>query len=289
MAPMLGVGGARSEWLRPLAAAGGEPFARAGHLVRRDVRLGDALRGRPPGLTTRQWGCANRAHLSFIAYDAGTAVPAFAVQVRAAAPEAGRDDRMTDAVCAAAGLPLLRVESLALAQPGPARRLVEYVLDARAFAGTAGADGPGDGPGYREIVGRLPGGRTGYVNDLSAVARAAAVEAYAARQIADPTIRGLHVRWVDGTAEGWAWLDVRAGGCLFERAQVWQVGVESGVDPARLAEDLAAASIGEHLKTLETLPPPLRDRADLARDLAALRERSAQMSGGFRHAHLSPL
>lgn len=44
-----------------------------------------------------------------------------------------RRDRMKDAVCEAAGFELLRIESSAL-RPGPrGRRLVEYLIDARAY------------------------------------------------------------------------------------------------------------------------------------------------------------
>jgi hypothetical protein len=255
-----------------------EVFQRAGRTVRPDVRLGQVLRGRPQGITAHQWSTAIRAHLAFVVGDPDA--PVFAVQAREPDPAATREDRMTDAVCAAVGLPLLRIESSALGGPAHARRVLEYVLDALAFTEATG-------PGYRDLVGRLPDGRTGYVNDLSVLARAAAVDAYAGRQLADPTIRGLRVSWVDGPAEGWAWLDVRDGRCVFERARVWQLNFSCGVDPARLAEDLAAAAIGERLKTLDTVAPPLRGKEEIAREFAGLRLRRDEMRDEFRYDHLT--
>ncbi len=119
--------------------------------------------------------------------------------------------------------------------------------------------------GYRDIIGRLPDGRSGFVNDLGAVARVAAVDAYASRQLTDPIIRGLHVCWKNGPAEGWAWLEVRNGLCIFERTRVWQHRFSCGVDPGRLAEDLAVAAIGERLKLLSTAEPELHEKAWLGR------------------------
>jgi hypothetical protein len=249
----------------------------AGRAVRADVRLAELLGRRPPGITAHQWSTAIRAHAAFVVQDASAPV---AVMFREPGQGTSRDDRMTDAVCQAAGVPLLRAESTALTRPAYARRVLDYLLDALAFTEASG-------PGYREVVGRLPDGRTGFVNDLSVLARAAAIDAYASRQLADPTIRGLHVSWVDGPAEGWAWLDMRDGRCVFERARVWQQDFACGVDPAQLAEDLAAAAIGERLKILDTVAPPLRAKADIARDFDALRRRRAEMGREFRYEHLT--
>lgn len=290
MASMLVTGEERAAWLRPVQRTGerdagparGGQFERGGRVVRGDLRLGQILRGRPPGITGHQWSCAMRAQLAYVACDAGTGAPALAVQLRGPVPGGTRDDRMTDAVCAAVGLPLLRVESTTLAARGYARRLVEYVLDAHAFT-----EAIGDGPGYRELTGRLPDGRTGFVNDLSVLARAAAVDLYAARQVADPTIRGLHVRWADGVAEGWAWLDMPGGGCVFERVRVWERRFSCGVQPAQLAEDLAAAAIGEWLKRLDTEAPPLCSRTDLAWEFRHLRLRRDEMRDEFRYDHVT--
>jgi hypothetical protein len=284
---MLVMGKGQDEWLRPVlgeheAAATNRDgvFTRGDHLVRPGVRLGQILRGRPPGITAHQWSTAIRVHLAYVACDPLTYAPVLAAQLREPVPGASRDDRMTDAVCAAVGLPLLRIESSALASPRHGRHVMEYLLDALAFTEATG-------PGYRDLLGRLPDGRTGFVNDISAVARAAAIDAYASRQLADPTIRGLHVSWADGCAEGWAWLDVTDGDCVFERVRVWQYRFECGVEPARLAEDLAAAAIGERLKALDATPLPLRGKDDIAREFDGLRLRRQEMRGEFRYDHLT--
>lgn len=198
---------------------------------------------------------------------------------------------MTNAVCAAIGLRLLRIESPTLRGGGTGRRILDYVLDARAFRDAGGpdeVDPAADGPQtYRDIIGRLPDGRSGYVNDLGAVARSTAVDAYASRQVFDPIIRSLHVSWADGPAEGWAWLQVRADEFFFERVRVWQHGFSCGVDPGRFAEDLAAAAIGEQLKRLGGDEPVLYARDRLGRDLTKLRLRQRELANDFAFAHIS--
>jgi hypothetical protein len=125
------------------------------------------------------------------------------------------------------------------------------------------------------------------------------------------------VTWRDGTAEGWAWLEVRDGLCLFERTRIWQPGFSCGVDPSRLAEDLATAAIGERLRALgggeqplRTLgggerplralgggerplralgggERPLRDRRTLGREFEDLRRRRDEMVADFAYDHIS--
>jgi hypothetical protein len=95
------------------------------------------------------------------------------------------------------------------------------------------------------------------------------------------------VRWQNGPAEGWGWLAVADGRYLFERTRVWQHHFSCGVDPGRLAEDLAAAAIGERLKTLDTAEPRLLGRDLLGRDFAELGLRRDEMAGAFEYDHLS--
>ncbi|MFI6763289.1 DUF2726 domain-containing protein [Micromonospora sp. NPDC050417] len=289
-------------WLRPISTpsehparlARGEVFERGGCVVQPDWKLSQITRRRPPGITAHQWSSAIRTQLAFVVGDPYSFAPTFAVEVTdkvGRGPEVNRDDRMTNAVCAAVGLQLMRVESATLRGGGNGRRIVDYVLDARAFRDTAEvdeADSSGAAPlSYRDIVGRLPDGRSGYVNDLGAVARAAAVDAYASRQLADPIIRSLYVSWADGPAEGWAWLEVRAGHFFFERVRLWEQGFSCGVDPGRLVEDLAVAAVGEQLKRLGDAEPVLYARDQLGRDLAALRARQDELADGFAFAHIS--
>lgn len=288
-------------WLRPVLdsaehAAGrqrGELFERAGCVVRPERRLGQLLGGRPPGVTSRQWSVATRAQLDYVVCDVSDYRPAFAVvfvDPTARSPQQQRDERMTDAVCAAVGLELLRIESATLLAAGAGRRVVEYLLDARTFQQIDVEEAAGETPGpvsYRDIIGRLPDGRTGYVNDLGALARAKAVDAFVSRQLADPLLRSLHVRWKDGSAEGWAWLTVRDGQFLFERVRIWPHRLQCGIEPERFAEDLAAAGVGELLKGLELGEPSLCQRSELIEQLSSLRSRRAEMSGVFAFDHVT--
>jgi hypothetical protein len=293
--------------LRPALTAGeyatglghGGLFERGGWVVLPDRKLGQILHRRPLGITAHQWSSASRTQLAFVACDPVSYLPVFAVECHDPAgrgADALRADRMANAVCEAVGLGVFRVESAALRLGSHARRVVEYVIDARTFhdaspgepGGSLDVAGSAEEPtGYRDIIGRLPDGRSGFVNDLGAVARAAAVDAYVARQLADPIIRSLHACWPGGPAEGWAWLEVRDGGCVFERTRIWQHRFACGVDPGRLAEDLATAAIGERLKTLDTDPPVLRGKQQLARDLDELRARRDEMVDGFAFDHVT--
>jgi hypothetical protein len=267
----------------------GEVVERAGFLVQPGRKLSQIIQRRPPGITAHQWSSASRTHFDFVACDARTYLPVFAVELAAtqAAADAQRSDRMTNAVCEAVGLELLRIESSTLRLGSFGRRIVEYVIDARCFM-DAGADHDEDVPlSFRDIVGRLPDGRSGFVNDLSAVARASAVDGYARRQVADPIIRGLHACWTDGPAEGWGWIEVRDGLCLFERIRIWQHRFSCGINPGQLAEDLAAAAIGERLKMLDSQEPVLVERDRLAHDFDLLRLRRDEMENAYAIDHIS--
>ncbi|MGC5019128.1 hypothetical protein [Micromonospora sp. DT47] len=280
--------------LRPLPTGAAPLLVRAGQAVHAGRRLGDLVPRRPEGITGHQWSAATREEFDLVVCAADTGVPLFAVRIGPAAPagSAGqRAERMRDAVCAAVGLPVLRIESPTVRATDHGRRIVAYVIDARAYAGSApGAEpdtGQDDPPvGFRDIVGQLPDGRTGAVNDLGALARAAAVDAYVSRQLVDPIVRGLHVRWADGAAEGWSWVEVEPGRCLVERVTVREHRFRSGVDAARLAEDLAALAIGDRLPAPDAGGTALVGRDELRRDILALRARRDELSGGFAFDHL---
>jgi hypothetical protein len=274
---------------------------RADHVVRTDRKLGQLVHRRPPGITANQWNSATRTHLDFVVCDALSDTPVFAVEfddsVRPDA-ENQRIGRMKKAVCDAVGLELLTIQSSTLRPDRHGRGIVDYLIDARAFRDAVTGDDPvgddasgddpaGAAPGYRDIVGRLPDGRTGFVNDLGAVARAAAVDAYVDRRLVDPILRGLHACWRDGPAEGWGWVEARAGRCLFERVRVWSHRFSCGVDSGRLAEDLAAAAIGERLLSIDSdAEPVLRDKAELGRELASLKLRRDELANEFAFDHV---
>ncbi|MFD6564005.1 hypothetical protein [Micromonospora profundi] len=281
-------------WLRPLPADGGRDalFTRAGHRVYADRRLSDLVQGRPPGVTGSQWSSASRAAFDLVVCAADSGRPVVAVEI-GPVPLPGsaeqRAERLKDAVSAAVGLPVLRIGSPTLRAADNGRRLVEYVIDARVYASAAGMGGAEDDPapvGFRDILGRLPDGRTGPVNDLGALSRAAAVDAYVAGRLADPIVRALHVRWADGPAQGWSWVQVRPDVCLVERVSVTEQRFSCGVDAARLAEDLAAVAVGVRLRGLEPDDPALLARADLTAEIVALSRRRHELVGGFAFDHL---
>jgi hypothetical protein len=255
-------------------------FERGGCLIEQDRRLSQVIARRPPGVTGHQWSTAGRGRLDFVVRDAATGLAAFAVVFGDSVAPDDRGDRMINAVAEAVGLGILRIDSPTLRPQG--RRIIEYVLDARAYTDFMTAHVP-DSPGFREIVGRLPDGREGFVNDLGALARAAAIDAYAARQLNDPLLRGLRVQWTDGPAEGWGWLDVGDGQVLFERVTVWPRRVSCGVDAAQFAEDLAALAVGERLRTLDGLIPKTEVRQALER----LRLRRHQLADPHATDHIT--
>ncbi|MET8283042.1 hypothetical protein [Micromonospora sp. NPDC005174] len=277
-------------WLRAMPADDGRDalFSRAGHRVYGTRRLSDLVQGRPPGVTGSQWGSASRAAFDLVVCAPDTQRPVVAVTI-GPVPLPGsaeqRAERLTDAVSAAVGLPVLRIGSPTLRAADHGRRVIEYVLDARAYA----TGGVGDEPapvGFRDIVGRLPDGRTGAVNDLGALARTAAVEAYVAGRLADPIVRGLHVSWTEGPVQGWSWVQPRLDSCLVERVSITAQRFSCGVDAARLAEDLATVAVGERLRATGPDSPDLLARVDLTAEIAALSRRRDELVGGFAFDHL---
>lgn len=288
---MTSTGSAEASWLRPITT--GTPlFSRAGQVGYASRRLSELVQGRPPGITGNQWSTAIREGFDQVVCAADDGRPLFAVEIvppaAAGSPEQ-RAERMKSAVCAAVGLEVLRIESPTLRGADHGRRIVEYVIDARGYAdATAPEPGGGEQPSvpFRDIIGRLPDGRSGHVNDLGALARTAGVEAYVDRKLADPILRGLHVRWKNGPAEGWSWAEVRPGRCLVERVQLWEQRFSCGVDPARLAEDLATVALGERLRDLDAVESLLVDRDQLRGDIRLLASRRDEMEDGFAFDHL---
>jgi hypothetical protein len=282
---MTSTGSVANTWLRPILGA--PSLSRSGQVVHSSRRLSELVQGRPPGITGNQWSTAIREGFDQVVCAADSGRPRFAVEfapLAAPGSPARRAERMTSTVCAAVGLPVLRVESPTLRGADHSRRLVEYIIDARAYADGTGPD-CGDAVDFRDIVGRLPDGRSGPVNDLGALSRVAAVEAYVERRLADPIVRGLHACWTDGPAEGWSWVEVRPGRCVVERVQLFAQRLSCGVAPGRLAEDLAAVAVGERLRDLDA-EPSLVDRDELREQIRRLAARRDEFDGGFAFDHL---
>ena len=86
-------------------------------------------------------------------------------------------------------------------------------------------------------------------------------------------IDSFHFSWKDGSAEAWAWLQVREDFYLFERARLRAYHFHDGIGPGNLAEDLALAAVGGQLPRLANGAPVLQVRRDdMARRLMRLRE-----------------
>ncbi|MDW5322560.1 DUF2726 domain-containing protein [Plantactinospora sp. KLBMP9567] len=287
---------ARSTRLPAEPGASGGTIERAGRIARPDQRLGQLVPRRPEGITSNQWNVASRGRFDFVVSDPGGQAAPFAVELvdtSVQTAQTQRDDRMKHAVCDAVGLELLRIESATLQPATHGRRIVEYVIDARAFLAATGdpaeyAELAPEAPGsYRDIVGRLPDGNSGHVNDLGAAARTTAVDAYVDRELVDPILRSLRLDWKDGPAEGWAWLQVRPGAYLFERVRLWQHRFSCGIEPGRFAEDLATMAVGERLRLRETVGLPLTARERLADELDGLRRRRDKLLNPYGFEHVS--
>ncbi len=131
------------------------------------------------------------------------------------------------------------------------------------------------------VIGRTPEGYISLVNDLSNPARLAASRAYDAGHVASRIINGFHFYWTDGWLEGWAWLRVRDDLFLFERSQVRCYRFDCGMGPGELAQDLAAAAVGEKPPLLHSDEPILCRLSDLQRRLDRVREQRHLIEGRY--------
>jgi very-short-patch-repair endonuclease len=273
-----------------------EIFERSGFVVLPNQKLSQIIYRRPPDITNEQWSYATRAQFDFVVCNATTYMPDFAVELDDPThrkPEAQRRDRMKDALCEAAGLELLRIESSAL-YPGPhGRRILEYLVDARSFmqavweqqeAGLLPQDEPFD---YRNAIGRLPNGRLGFINDLGTLARLAAIDAHDKKLVASPIIQGLSLYWKDGWAEGWGWLHLKDDLYFFERVQVREYRFYCGIGAGDLAQDLAAAAVGEKLRLLGSDEPILSRWSEIKRAFERVKERRVELDDHFLIDHTS--
>jgi len=267
-----------------------EIFAHSGSLILPGIKLSRVITHKPPGISASQWDYATRAHFDFVVCDAASYVPDFAVELDDFShlrPEAQRRDRIKDALCEAANFGLLRIESSAFDRGPGGRRLVEYLIDARGYTRAFGeaqdrghvpADEIGD---YRSIIEPLPGGGFGFVNDLGAPARLLAQAASAAGQVEGHAIGETSFAWKNGWSEAWAWLHVRGDFHLFERVRLRSFQFACGFGPENLAEDLAAAAVGQRLGRLGSGDPVLVRRDQMARRLERLRARRDELAYAF--------
>jgi Protein of unknown function (DUF2726) len=268
----------------------GEISQHLGYRTFAHVKLSDVINQRPAGITGAQWSYATRAHFDFVVCDGETMIPEFAVELDDAShrsAEAHRRDRMKDAVCAAAGLELLRIEPPALAPTARGRRVVEYLIDARAMSqaferaqaeGSVPVDEPFD---YRSFLDLRPDGRVDFINDLAMPARAKAMAAHRARRVGGQRIEGAHFYWRSGIAEGWAWLRIKEDLFLFERTVVRSYQFDCGLGAGELAEDLSTAAIGDQIDAMARGDAVLLRVDYLQRRLDEIRRRSSQLEDTF--------
>jgi uncharacterized protein DUF2726 len=291
-------GSQASCWERPLLspaerqawAALEEILAHSGSLILPGFKLSQVIRHRPPGISASQWDYATRAHFDFVVCDAASCVPEFAVELDDRThlrPDAQRRDRDKDALCQAAGFGLLRVESSAFDRGPRGRRLVEYLIDARSYTHAFyEAQARGHVPDdwfcdYRAIIGPLPGGGFGFVNDLAEPARARAQRAFAAGRIEGHGIQDMSFSWKNGWSEAWAWLQVRGDLYLFEKTRLRSFRFDCIPGPMSLSGDLAAVAVGRRLGRLGDSDPVLVRRDQMARQLQRVRERRDELECAF--------
>ncbi|MCZ7537875.1 MAG: DUF2726 domain-containing protein [Acidimicrobiia bacterium] len=255
-----------------------EIAGRSGWTVCPHVKLSDVIDEPPEGVDTATWSYATRAHFDFLVVDEDTR-PVFAVEIDGlshADPEAQKRDRMKDRLVEASGFELLRVgvENLDIGPRG--RRLIEYLIDARQFMEAAWASSyaesdPYFDPDYRSIIGRGDDGRLTFVNHLSEPARRHAFALFEQHRIPGCVIESVHFSWRSGWSEAWAWLRVKDGLWLFEKAQVRNFGrFLCGMAPFELAEDLAASAVGDALERFLAGDPAAVHPTQMQRDLDAV-------------------
>jgi len=268
----------------------GEISQHLGYRTFAHVKLSDVINQRPAGITGPQWAYATRAHFDFVVCDNETLIPEFAIELDDSShrsAEAHRRDRMKDAVCAAAGFELLRIEPPALAPAARGRRIVEYLIDARAMSqafdeaqaeGSVPADEPFD---YRNFLDLRPDGRVDFINYLAMPARAKAMAAHRAGRVAGHSIKGACFYWRSGVAEGWAWLRVKDDLFLFERTVMRSYQFRCGLGAGELAEDLSTAAIGDQMDAMARGDAVLVRADHLQHRFDEIRRRSSELEDTF--------
>jgi len=259
-----------------------------GFSIYSQVKFSHAIRDLPPGLTNEQWNYATRATFDFVVCDAETLIPEFAVELDDRTherPDVQRRDHMKDAVCESAEFELLRIEAQHLA-PGPrGRRLLEYLIDARAHClniNELQQQGylPDDEIFDYQTAGAptVEEGFLAFVNDLAGPARRSAWIANERGQLDDGWIQTLSLDWRSGWSEGWAWVRARGDMLLFASTRVRSYPMFfCGITPGDLAQDLSVATIGDQLAAFDRDEPVLVKAADIGEKFAQLRARRDEL------------
>ncbi len=95
----------------------------------------------------------------------------------------------------------------------------------------------------------------------------------------------LHFYWCNRWAEGWIWLQYKDDLYFFETYRIRSYHFYCGVLSGELAEDLAAAAIGEKLKRIHP-KMLLYNRATLERKFKSLQARRSELEGPLLFDHM---
>lgn len=287
-----------SEWKAKLVLE--EVFEHGKYVVLPGFKLSMVIHEPPKGFSRQspEWKYATRAHFDFVVCHTETHLPEFAVELDDSThwkdPGVQGRDRMKNALCEAAGFELLRIESSALSISNRTgnRRLIEYLIDAwdlgRAFQehqekGLIPEDEIYD---YRNTIELNPEtGRGEFVHDLAQPATSLAIKLYNERTIKGYFIDRIHFYWRNGWAEGWAWLQYNDELYFFETYRVRSYHFHCGMAPGDLAEDLAAAAIGEKLKQIHP-KMLLHRRVTLERKFKSLQARCNEFEEPLLFDHM---
>lgn len=259
-----------------------------GYRIFSQVKLSQVIPKRPPGVTDKQWWqYGTRATFDFVVADATTTQPEFAVEFDDAShrrSEVQERDHIKDLICDQAGFELLRIESQHLPVGLLGRRLVEYLIEARAYClninelqaeGYLPADELFD---YGGVVGGIMDGYLDLPNNLAGSAYRAVRMAYEQGRLLDIAIHTQSFEWRSGWCEGWAWVRTQDDLLLFASAQVRSYPTfYCGIPPFQLAQDLSAAAIEEQLAAYDRNEPVLVKAVDIGDKFAQVRARRDQL------------
>ena len=275
------------------------------------VKVSQVIDKRPGDVSVREWDYATRAVFDFVACDANTMVPEFAIELddlSHLSADGLRRDAMKNRLCEADNFELLRVEMSSF-EPGPrGRRIIEYLLDARrAHEAFTAAQDAGNVPadeifdfgttisvkGIKDVWDSNDPGQM-FPNELGRPTVEMLWKAYGAGLIARPMTQPLSFEWRSGSAEAWAWVRPTTPASLpplviVGKAKVRAFTFRAGITPRQLAEDLAVVALGSKFTRWQAGEAEAQRAMDVQADLQALLAQQSEMldSMMLRHARFA--
>ncbi len=240
-------------------AARREAAAALGDRVRPKVRVADVLDIERSGLSNEAYSYALRSHFDWVVYDAETNLAEFAVEFDGAShddPAARRRDATKNEVCAALGLPLLRIDRTAY-RPTARRTVIGYLVESwAAYRGFCEGQKRGDIPADEIFMpwAVLDVGDDGQVSfrDISGYARRMVERLHVSGQVTEwgPTSACRGSSEGDREhAEGFAWVGTPNGQLVVGHARIRAFSFPA-VGDSDLAEDLALLDLADRLSRL---------------------------------------